>query len=277
MEILANGGDSMKDKIIKTCKENGFLIFLFICVCIVAIGTLSIVNKDVDKDRQENDLVILDDPINISQTGIIQGDRNSTMDLETGEIFLDSNYTIADNDLEESDDNDLEESNDAEEVFSEGEDEEYENEIEFIDNYLEEPSQSVTNLMSPVKGEIITEFAKDRLIYSETLEEWRGHSGIDIKSNVGNKVIAVLNGTVSKVYEDSLWGKTIVIDHGEGLYTKYCNLGTLEMVKEGLGVKQGDYIATVGKTAHIELLMDEHLHFEVINNQKTVDPRSRMD
>lgn len=266
----------MKDKIIKTCKGNAFLIFLFICVCIVAIGTLSIVNQDVNKERadNDNDLVILNNPIDTGQTGIIEGDRNSTMDLETGEIFLDSDYAIViDNDEEESDD----ESDYAEEVFYEGEDEEYEDEIEFIDNYVEESSQYVGKVISPVEGEIITEFAGDKLIYSETLQEWRGHSGIDIKANAGTDVIAVLDGTVSKLYADSLWGKTILIDHGQGLYTKYCNLGTLEMVKEGLLVKQGDYISTVGKTAQIESSMDEHLHFEVINNQKTVDPRSIMD
>lgn len=276
MEIIANGGNTMMDKIVKTCKENAFLIILFICVCIVAIGTLSVVNQDMDKDRPDNDkdLVILDDPIDINQTRIIKGERNSTLDLKTGEIFLDSDYAmLIDNDKEESDD----ESDYAEEVFYEGEDEEYEGEIEFIDNYVEGPSQYAAKMIAPVKGEIITEFAKDKLIYSETLQEWRGHSGIDIKAKVGTNVIAVLDGTVSKLYEDSLWGKTIVIDHGQELFTKYCNLGTLEMVKEGLQVKQGDYISTVGKTAQIESLMDEHLHFEVINKQKTVDPRSIMD
>ena len=275
MEILPNGGGEMKDKIMKTLKENGFLLFLFICVCIVAIGTISIVTKEMDKDNPDNDLVILDDSANNEQTGIIVGDRNSTLDLETGEIILDTDYiTTEKNDVEKLDDA----PDYAEEVFSKGEDEEYEDKIEFIENYVEEASSRVSTILTlPVQGETITEFAKDKLIYSQTLGEWRGHCGIDIKANIGTNVIAVLDGIVTKIYEDSLWGKTIVLDHGEGLQTKYCNLGTLEMVKEGLDVNQGDYIATVGKSAQIELLMEDHLHFEVINNQKTVDPRSIMN
>ena len=51
----------MKDRILKTCKENAFLIFLFICVCIVAISTISIVMREMTKIGQD-DLVILDNP-----------------------------------------------------------------------------------------------------------------------------------------------------------------------------------------------------------------------
>ncbi|MDR7869453.1 MAG: M23 family metallopeptidase [Tissierellaceae bacterium] len=268
----------MKNKIIKVVKENGFLLFLFICVCIVAIGTISIVTKEVDKDKPTNDLVILDDPVDVEQTGIVEENLNSNLDLKLGESILDKDVIAEENEELEEDFIELEESKEpndyAEEVFYEGEDEDNDEEIQFIENYVEEPPKANIAPKLPIEGEIITEFAKDKLIYSETLEEWRGHSGIDIKAEVGSKVITVLDGTVTKVYEDSLWGKTIVIDHGEGLQTKYSNLGTLEMVKEGLEVRQGDNIATVGKSAHIELLMDDHLHFEVINKDKSVDPRS---
>lgn len=287
VEIIANGGGTMKDRITKIMKENGFLIFLFICVCIVAVGTLSIVLREVDKDKPSEDLVILDNPIDPDSNQLNIGIGSASKDPETGEIV--SDY-VDEEDQDQEQEQDIAEEqdtteelydqfDDAEEVFYEGEDEDDDDdeEIEFIDNYSEEPSQASTtskDLIMPIQGDIITEFAQDKLIYSETLEEWRGHSGIDIKAEIGANVIAPMDGTVTKVYEDSLWGKTIVIDHGNGLETKYCNLGTLEMVKEGLNVKQGDYIATVGKSAQIELLMEDHLHFEVIKNQKTVDPRS---
>ena len=51
--------------------------------------------------------------------------------------------------------------------------------------------QVESNIIMPVDGEIITAFTKDNLIYSETLEEWRGHSGIDIKADIGTKVKAI--------------------------------------------------------------------------------------
>lgn len=286
VEIIANGGGAMKNKFIKTCRENGFLIFLFICVCIVAIGTISIVLKEVDKGTPNNDLVILDNPEGYNSIETIEGARNSSLDLKTGEIILDEDFIVAKTDIDteepvvELDVEDTvgeEEAVDGlekvEEVFSEEDDYE-DDEIEFINNYVEESTAVSTEMIMPIQGEIITEFTKDKLIYSETLEEWRGHPGIDIKAELGTTVIAVLDGTVSRVYEDSLWGKTIVLDHGDGLETIYSNLGTLEMVEVGIQVRQGDSISTIGKSAQIELLMEDHLHFEVIKNQKTADPRS---
>ena len=281
VEIIANGGGAMKDKFIKTCRENGFLIFLFICVCIVAFGTLSIVMKEVDKDVPNNDLVILDNPVDYDSIETVEGIRNSSLDLKTGEIILDDTGNEKDEfDGEvligemDTGEETVDELDDVEEVFYEENEQEDDDEIEFIHNYVEEPSKAVTGMIMPVQGEIITEFTSDKLVYSETLEEWRGHPGIDIKAELGAKVIAVLDGRVSKVYEDSLWGKTIVIDHGDGLETIYSNLGTLEMVEVGIEVRQGDNISTIGKSAQIELLMEDHLHFEAIKNQKTADPRS---
>ncbi len=275
VEILVNGGGAMKDKIVKTMKENGFLLFLFICVCIVAIGTISILTREVDKDGQNNELVILENQGGTQSIGIVEGINNSSLDLETGEIILGEDYEIVQdmdyvNNTQEED-----ELAESEEVFYEGQEDQVEEEIEFIDNYVEQAAMEASGQLTlPIKGEIITDFAGDKLIYSETLEEWRGHSGIDIKADLGSNVTAALAGRVSKVYEDSLWGKIIVIDHGDGLETKYSNLRTLEMVREGLDVRQGDIIATVGNSAEIESLMEAHLHFEVIKNQKTVDPRS---
>lgn len=263
----------MKNKFIKVCKENGFLIFLFICVCIVAIGTISIVLEEVDKVTPKNDLVILDDPENDNSVVVIEESRNSTLDSEIGESNLDEEIVVVkedaetekvfheENDLVDKDDDDYEEDD-------EGDD------IEFIDNHVEEAPKVTKEIVMPVQGELITEFAKDKLVYSETLDEWRGHSGIDIKAELGTGVIAVLDGKVTKAYEDSLWGKTIVLDHGDGLETIYSNLGTLEMVEVGIEVRRGDNISVIGKSAQIELLMDDHLHFEVIKNQKTADPRS---
>ncbi len=252
----------MKNKFIKTCRENGFLIFLFICVCIVAIGTISIVLEGVDKDRPSDDLVILDNPVDYKSIEVIEGSRNSTLDLKTGEILLDDDFEVAKEDIG------------TEEVYHGENGYEDDDGIEFIDNYVEEPARPTMEMIMPVQGELITEFTKDKLVYSETLEEWRGHSGIDIKAELGTGVVAVLDGSVSKAYEDSLWGKTIVLDHGDGLETIYSNLATLEMVEVGIEVRQGDNISIIGKSAQIESLMEDHLHFEVTKNQKTADPRS---
>lgn len=193
------------------------------------------------------------------------------------EMFSPSEVATLDDEEEE----DTEEVEDELEEIEEEEVEEVEELVQEEEEEIEEETPIVLsstpatrNMIYPVEGEIITEFVNDSLIYSETLGEWRTHLGIDIKAELNTTVKAPLAGVIKSVYEDDLWGKIIVIDHGNGLETKLANLGSTDMVKEGLEVAQGDHIATVGKSANIEMLMEDHLHFEVIKDGKNMDPRS---
>lgn len=65
----------------------------------------------------------------------------------------------------------------------------------------------------PVDGEIIKEFAKDKLVYSDTLREWVTHTGIDIKAEKTSIVKASENGTIKSIKNDPRFGLTIVIEH----------------------------------------------------------------
>lgn len=112
------------------------------------------------------------------------------------------------------------------------------------------------------------------MVYSGTLNEWRAHIGIDIVASEGTKVKAPLSGVIKDVREDDLWGITIIIDHENGYESKFSNLGTMEMVKVGLKVNTGDIISTVGKTAKIEMAMEDNIHYEIYKNRKITDPRS---
>lgn len=124
----------------------------------------------------------------------------------------------------------------------------------------------------PVEGEITTEFAKDTLIYSETLQEWVTHNGIDIKADKATIVKASAEGTVKSIKNDPRFGITVVIEHVNGYSTVYANLLTAEFVKEGEEVKQGQTIGTVGNTATFEIADEPHLHFEILKDDEYVDP-----
>ena len=126
--------------------------------------------------------------------------------------------------------------------------------------------------MKPVEGEISREFAKDQLIYSDTLEEWTTHLGIDIKAQETTVVVASEKGTVSAIKNDPRYGLTITIEHEDGFQTVYSNLLTSEFVIEGEKVEKGQTIATVGNTAAFESKEEPHLHFEIIKDYKQVDP-----
>jgi len=124
----------------------------------------------------------------------------------------------------------------------------------------------------PVEGEITTEFAKETLIYSNTLQEWVTHNGIDIKADKTTVVKASEDGTIKSIKNDPRFGITVVIEHVNGFSTVYANLLTAEFVKEKEQVKQGQTIGTVGNTATFEIADDAHLHFEMLKDNEYIDP-----
>ena len=124
----------------------------------------------------------------------------------------------------------------------------------------------------PVEGEITKEFAKENLIYSQTLQEWTTHVGIDIQAQKTTVVKAAEAGTVKTIKNDPRYGLTIVIEHQNGFETVYANLLTSEFVTEGEKVTKGQSIGTVGNTAVFEVADEAHLHFEILKDSIQVDP-----
>lgn len=125
---------------------------------------------------------------------------------------------------------------------------------------------------APVKGQVLREFATDSLVYSNTLEEWITHNGIDIKADKTSVVTASASGTVYAIKNDPRYGLTVIIDHDNGYRTIYSNLLTAEFVVEGEEVKQGQSIGTVGNSATFEVSDDYHLHFELLKDNEYLDP-----
>lgn len=141
-------------------------------------------------------------------------------------------------------------------------------------NETTEESEKVEDptFIKPVEGEIIREFASDKLVYSNTLMEWVTHNGIDIKADKTTVVKASADGTVKSIKNDPRYGITVVIEHVNGYQTVYANLLTAEFVKENEEVKQGQTVGTVGNTAAFEIADDYHLHFEIIKDGLYLDP-----
>ena len=124
----------------------------------------------------------------------------------------------------------------------------------------------------PVEGEIVKEYAQDNLVYSETLEEWVTHSGIDIKADKTTVVKAAEAGVVKSIKNDPRYGLTIVIEHDDTYQTVYSNLLTSEFVVEGETVEKGQSIGTVGNSAVFEIADEPHLHFEILKDSIAIDP-----
>jgi len=124
----------------------------------------------------------------------------------------------------------------------------------------------------PTIGKVIREFSDQSLVYSKTLDEWTEHPGIDIEAQEGNDVKACFDGTVIDLGEDPLYGKYIVIDHGDGDISKYYNLKDLKDIQIGDIVRQGEKIGEVGTSSNIEYMDPPHLHFEILYNGENQNP-----
>jgi murein DD-endopeptidase MepM/ murein hydrolase activator NlpD len=94
------------------------------------------------------------------------------------------------------------------------------------------------------------------------------HKGMDIAAPKGTSVRAAADGRVTYADWAGTYGILVVIDHGNGLITRYAHNSALK-VKAGDLVKAGDEIASVGSTGNST---GPHLHFEVEINQKVIDP-----
>lgn len=126
--------------------------------------------------------------------------------------------------------------------------------------------------IKPVEGEILREYAKDKLVYSETLKEWITHLGIDIIADKTSVVKCAADGRVASIKNDPRYGLTVVVEHTNNFKTVYSNLLTAEFVTEGEEIKSGQTIGTVGNTSTFEVLDKDHLHFEILKNNENVDP-----
>ncbi len=94
------------------------------------------------------------------------------------------------------------------------------------------------------------------------------HSGIDIAAPQGSRVRATADGVVVFAGWYGDYGKTVIIRHPSGYLTLYGHLSQVD-VKEGQRVKAGDVVGRVGSTGRST---GPHLHYEVIRDNKPVDP-----
>ncbi|GAC1649933.1 MAG: hypothetical protein NVS4B3_07790 [Gemmatimonadaceae bacterium] len=96
---------------------------------------------------------------------------------------------------------------------------------------------------------------------------WR-HAGVDIAVPRGTPIIAPAGGLVADVGEYTLTGRTVAIDHGQGVYSAYFHLDTI-FVKKGDIVRQG---RTLGKVGVSGLSTGPHLHFGIYIHGRDVNP-----
>lgn len=132
------------------------------------------------------------------------------------------------------------------------------------------------NFSYPVEGTVTKPHSGGELTKYDALNEWRTHDGIDIKADVGTEVHACGDGTVTKVWDDPLWGTCIEIGHKDNLVSLYYGLAKEVPVTEKAEVKAGDLIGTVGETNLAEIADESHLHFALKQDGKFINPEEKL-
>jgi len=117
----------------------------------------------------------------------------------------------------------------------------------------------------PLESKITSSFGKAR-VYNGSLKGY--HSGTDFRAKVGTPIIAANDAKVVLVKNRFYSGGTVLLDHGEGIYTCYFHMSKFSVTK-GEMVSKGQLLGLSGKSGRVT---GPHLHFSARINGVQVDP-----
>lgn len=137
--------------------------------------------------------------------------------------------------------------------------------------------EAVTQIL--IKGNRVTQVASrggggtgnlDWPVYGQITNYFRGssHTGVDIANRRGTSLKAADSGYVSFTGWQGGYGKFIIIDHGNGIVTRYAHCDSIS-VSVGQRVSKGQVIGTLGSTGNST---GPHLHFETLVNGSFCNP-----
>ena len=133
--------------------------------------------------------------------------------------------------------------------------------------YQQFSARQPSNLLfdKPVNGPLSSPFGLRRFFNGE---ERNPHSGLDFAANRGTPIKAPAAGTVILTGDYFFNGKTVFVDHGQGLISMFCHLSEIG-VKVGDELPRGGVLGKVGATGRAT---GPHLHWNVSLNDARVDP-----
>ncbi len=132
--------------------------------------------------------------------------------------------------------------------------------IDFIKNHFV--------LQSPLEEIIITSHYNDYVIEREGVEDMTVHAEIDLFAAEGTEFLPITSGTVTDAGFDAAYGNYIVIDHGNGLVSRYNHCAEI-YVEAGDVVELGTAVGTAGKTG---MATGTHLGLSVTLDGVAVNP-----
>lgn len=127
-----------------------------------------------------------------------------------------------------------------------------------------------TSLSYPLDNAKVLREYSEETVYNKTLNQWQAHTGVDFACSVGDNVYSMGEGEVTRVYNDDMYGNTVVVK--SSTYTAYYR-GLSEDINLKVGdmVKTGDVLGLVS-VVPCEAMDESHIHIEVKVEGNYVDP-----
>ena len=137
-------------------------------------------------------------------------------------------------------------------------------------NYARAWQKNIVPSLWPVNGRLLSRFG-DRVdpFSGEGEAHNEFHSGVDISAAMGTSVHAAADGIVE--YAANVgdgYGKMVIIDHGNGLQTRYAHLSRFEVIP-GQEIRRGEILGFSGNTGRVT---SPHLHYEVRQGGLPINP-----
>lgn len=148
----------------------------------------------------------------------------------------------------------------------------------------EEPSEAVNNptadelkfnaeegLCWPLSGNVVKSYSADRMVYFDTLQQFRTNPAIFIAGEPGAEIVSSADGIVLSVGKEDKLGQTLTLEIGGGYRLVYGQLADVK-VSEGDYVKAGTVLARLAPVTKYYRLEGNHLYFQVQKDESTVNP-----
>lgn len=126
-------------------------------------------------------------------------------------------------------------------------------------------------LQWPLQGNVIKDYSADKMVFFDTLQQFRTNPAVFIAGEPGSEIVAAADGIVKKLDRDDKLGNTLVLDIGDGYLLIYGQIKDIN-VKEGDYVAAGANIAKLARATKYYRIEGNHLYFQVTKDETTINP-----
>lgn len=128
-----------------------------------------------------------------------------------------------------------------------------------------------TGLLWPAEGPIIKNYSVEKLVYFDTLNQYKWNPAVMISLEAGSDVLCGAKGVVTAIGKTEELGNSVLVDIGDGYQLKYAQLQDLQ-VQVGDLVEEGQVLAQVAEPTIYYNEEGSNLYFQVLQDGETVNP-----